>query len=369
MILPHPTPPVLLKRTLSLALLVLSAAHALSAPGASPFTSPQPSLTLPEALRQVDTRRGVVTARRELRDARVHLERVQRDPLAVRADTLQAEQRLELAAASLAQTRYATMRELTGAYTGVLGATDQVELAAQGLALAGRSLEIATIRLDNGSATQLDLDDAQASLDEARNTLRAAREARDLALNTLLSILGEVKGAGLAGVSEDFLIELPPLETALASAERHPDLLTAQQQVELAALGAAVLDPLYAAQTQIDTAEGQLKAAHSAFEEARRGFRLQVRNLYSQAENARATLRLEAAGLANARARLATQGRRLEGELVSQLNYAQTELQTAQAELEAEGARTGYLNALLELQAGSLVPLGGPFAASLRSER
>lgn len=371
-------------RSLSLALLVLSAAHALSlahasatnaaalgtsTPGASPATSPRSPLTLPEALRGVDARSSVVTARSELRDARVNLERVQRDPLAVRADTLQAEQRLELAAASLAQTRYAAIGELTGAYTGVLNASEQTELAAQGLALAERSLEIATIRLDNGSATQLDLDDAQASLSEAQNTLRAAGEARDLALNSLISISGEVEGVKVASISEDFFVELPALETALASAERHPDLLGAQQQAELAALGAAVLDPLYAAQTQIDTAESQAGATQSALAEARRGFRLQVRNLYSQAENARATLRLEAAALANARERLATQRRRLAGGLVSQIDFAQTELQTAQAKLEAESARTGYLNALLELQAGSLVPLGGPFAASSGEKR
>ena len=35
----------------------------------------------------------------------------------------------------------------------------------------------------------------------------------------------------------------------------------------------------------------------------------------------------------------------------------------AQAALEAENARIGYLNALLELQAGSLVPLDGPLSA------
>ena len=349
---------------LLLSLLLFSAAHALAGATPPPTGAPQ-TLTLPDVLRRVDTRTGVVTARSERRDARVNLERVQRDPLAVRADTLQAEQRLELAEASFTQSRYAAMSELVGAYTGVLNASEQLELAAQGLTFSERSLEIATIRLENGSATPLDLDDAQASLDEAQNTLRAAREAQSLARNNLISVVGEVGAAELGGVPEEFFVELPPLETVLTSAERHPDLLSVQQQAELAALGARVLDPLYAAQTQIDTADTQAEAAQSAFAEARRGFLLQVRNLYSQAENARATLRLEAAALANARERLATQAQRLDGGLISQIDFAQTELQTAQAQLEAEGARTGYLNALLELQAGSLAPLGGPFLGEI----
>ena len=349
----------LLNRTLLGLALALSAAHAQPA---TPKNTPKPVLTLPDALSRVDTRSSVITARGELRDARVNLERVARDPLAVRADTLGAEQRLALAEASLEGTRYAAMSELVSAYTGVLNAAEQVELAEQGLTLAERSLEIATIRLDNGSATPLDLDDAQASLDEAQNTLRAALEAQSLARNNLVSILGEEGSADLESVPESFFAELPPLDAVLRNAERHPDLLGAEQQAELAALGAEILDPLYAAQTQIDTAESQAAAAASAFAEARRGFLLQVRNLYSQAENARATLRLEAAALANARERLATQQQRLDGGLISQIDFAQTELQTAQAQLEAGSARTGYLNALLALQAGSLVPLGGPFA-------
>ncbi len=356
------TPPVPLLKYAVLGLALLSAAHAQPA---APESAPD-VLTLPEVLNRVDTRTGVITAQNELRDARVNLGRIERDPLAVRADTLGAEQRFALAEASLEQARYAAMNDLVSAYTGVLNASEQVELAGQGLELAERSLEIATIRLDNGSATPLDLDDAEALLDEAQNTLRAAREGQSLARNSLVSIVGEVGNAELKGVPAGFFAKLPAQETVLASAERHPDLLGAEQQAELAALGAEILDPLYAAQTQIDTAESQAAAAASAFAEARRGFLLQVRNLYSQAENARATLRLEVAALANARERLATQGQRLEGGLVSQIDFAQTELQTAQARLEAEGARTTYLNALLALQAGSLIPLGGPFATPLR---
>lgn len=348
------TPPAartLLGLAVSLTVALGSAAHA---------------LTLPEALDSVPTRSSVVNAEAELADARTNLNRVRRDPLAVRADTLGAEQRLALAESSLERTRYAAQRELTAAYTGVLQANAQVALAEQSLALSERALRVAAIRLENGSATQLDLQDAEASLNEAQNGLRAAREGQGIALSNLTGILGRpVAADDLERLPEDFLTPLPPLETALRSAERHPDLLTVAQQAELAELGASVLDPLYAPQTQIDTAESQLAGARTGLAEAERGFRLQVRNLYAAAENAREALRLETAARANAAVRLRTQRQRFDGGLISQIEFDQARLADAQAELEAENARIAYLGALLELQAGSLVPLGGPLNAAL----
>lgn len=320
------------------------------------------SLTLSETLARADARGSVVTARRELQGAQDNLGRVTRDPLAVRADLVQAEQRLALAAASLERARYTAASELVGAYTGVLQADAQVDLAEQGLALSERALEIATIRLENGSATALDVQDARAARAEADNTVRAAREGLELARDNLSGMLGAPEVGAPAGIPDVFLTELPPLGRVLESARRHPDLLGVEQQSELAELGAAVLDPLYAAQVQIDDAQSQLGSARRALREARRAFRLQARSLYGEAENARETLRLSAGSLTVARARLATQRQRLAGGLVAQIDAERSELETAQLELEAFAARAGYLNALLELQAGTLVSLGGPFA-------
>ena len=323
------------------------------------------ALTLTQTLARTSTRSGVVTAQTELKDAQANLDRVKRDPLAVRADTLQAEQRLALAQASLERARYTAAGGLTSAYTGVLGANAQVELAQKSLDVSRRSLRVAKIRLENGSATRLDLDDAQASLDQAQNGLRAAMDAQALALNNFASVSGEEVAAGdLEAVPEGVLPELPPLDAALRSAERHPDLLSVKQQAALAQLGTDVLDPLYAAQAQIDTARSQRASAESALADAQRSFRLQVRNLYTQAQNARATLRLNLSALQNAQVRLRTQQQRLSGGLISQIEFDQAQLTTLQAELAAESARSDYLNALLALQTGSLVPLGSPFSST-----
>ena len=323
------------------------------------------ALTLTQTLARTSTRSSVVNAQTELRDAQANLKRVERDPLAVRTDTLQAEQRLALAKASLERARYAAAGDLTSAYTGVLGANAQVELARKSLDVSRRSLQVAKIRLENGSATRLDLDDAQASLDGAQNSLRAATDAQVLALDNFTSVAGEKVAAGdLTEISAAALPDLPPLDAALKSAERHPDLLSVKQQAALAQLGTDVLDPLYAAQAQIDTAESQRANAESASGDAQRNFRLQVRNLYAQAQNARATLRLNLSALENAQVRLRTQQQRLQGGLISQIEFDQAQLTTLQAELAAESAQSDYLNALLALQTGSLVPLGSPFSSS-----
>ena len=328
------------------------------------------ALTLTQTLERTSTRSSVVTAQTELKDAQANLDRVERDPLAVRTDTLQAEQRLALAKVSLERARYAAAGDLISAYTGVLGANAQVELAQKSLDVSRRSLQVAKIRLENGSATRLDLDDAQASLDGAQNSLRAANDAQTLALNNFASVSGEEVAAGeLTKIPEAALPELPPLDAALRSAERHPDLLSVKQQASLAQLGTDVLDPLYAAQAQIDTAQSQRASAESALADAQRSFRLQVRNLYTQAQNARATLRLNLSALQNAQVRLRTQQQRLSGGLISQIEFDQAQLTTLQAELAAESARSDYLNALLELQTGSLAPLGKPFSQAASARR
>lgn len=325
------------------------------------------ALTLGEAFGASAARTGVLSAERDLRDAREAAERTARDPLAVRTDLVQARARVVLAEAALEGARYTALQDLGGAYTGVLGARGQLELARASVRLSEASLRIAEIRLQNGSATRLDLADAEVALEEARSGLHAAEEGLALALANLRGILNEagvadVAADDLSGVPERFLVSPPPLEEALAAAARHPDLLGIAQQVELADLSRSVLDPLYAPRTQIEGAELQLQSAQSALQEARRGFELQVRGLYNQVETARSTLEVEERALAGAQDRLATQRQRFEGGLIADVELQQAELSALQAEQGLAGARQGLLNALLELQAGALVNLGGPYA-------
>ena len=122
------------------------------------------ALTLPEALARAEGRVAVVNAQLDYDDGRRALARSQADPLALRLELLQAEQRVALAEAQLEQARYQAFAEIAQGYTQVLEAQFQHELAQAGRDLNAQALEIARIRLERGSGTSLDVQDAETNL-------------------------------------------------------------------------------------------------------------------------------------------------------------------------------------------------------------
>ena len=319
------------------------------------------ALTLDEALEAAPTRTGVVTARTELRNAVANLERVQGDPLAVRADKLEAQQRLALAKANFTQSYYAALSEIESAYTGVLQARFGVQVAQKAASVSQKALEIAQIRVNNGSGTQLDLEEARTSLNEAQNSLRSAQDGLNIAVNNLESILDrEFSADSLEGVPDRYLVSVPPLQRVLETAAGSPTVLQAEQQLAAAQLGTEVLDASYASQTQLEGAQTGLTNAQEALQETQRGFRIQARNLYNSAVNAKESYQNQQAALQNANERLQTQRQRFEGGLISQIELSQAELTNLQAESAALQARYTYLTSLLELQSGTLAELSGP---------
>ncbi len=319
------------------------------------------ALTLEASLQAAENRPAVATARIELRDAVINLQRTENDPLAVRNDTLQAEQRLALARANFEQTYYSALQEIAAAYTNVVQGLKGVQVAQKGVAVNETSLEIAQIRLENGSGTQLDLDEARTALNEAQNNLRSSRDNLSVAVNNLESILArELQAENLESISDDYLAQVPELERVLNAAAQHPTVLQAEQQLELAQLNTDLLDPSYASRSQIDGAETGLTNARESVQETKRSFRIQARNLYNSAASAQETYQTEQEALQNANERLQTQRQRFEGGLIARIELSQAELSNLQAELEALQARYGYLTSLLSLQSGTLVDLGGP---------
>lgn len=323
------------------------------------LSTPAFALTLSEALSSVPARTVVVTAQLELADAEAALARTQSDPLALRPDLVNAQQRVDLARAEYARAYYDSVLEIAGAYGNVLQAREQLALAQQGVSLAEQSLDIARIRLERGSATELDVQDAQVSLEDAQNNLRSAQAGLDLAENNLAGILGrEVEADALEPIPDTFFVEVPPLDAALAAA--HPNVLEVSQPRELAELNVDLLDPAYSARSQIDTAQTQADTAREFETETLRGFRLQVRNLYTSVENAAEAYRVQQEALANADERLSFQRQRLDSGLIPEVQFRQAELENAQTALQTLNARHAYLNALLELQSGTLLELPGP---------
>lgn len=252
-------------------------------------------------------------------------------------------------------------------YTSVLEARAQVQLARKSMRLNETLLHVAEINLETGNVTGLEVVEVEDALQRAKNSLRAAAEGRDLAAARLASLVGPV--GSLSAVPAPYLPPLPPLEAALKAAQRHPTVLQHEAQLELAQFRLNSLAPLYAARTQIGAAQSQLKRARAGAREAQRGFSLQVRALYTRAENAQASLRLEDAALESAHAQFQHQRQLFREGLVAQVEVMQAGLELERAALRRLVTCHTYLRTLLELQAGSLVSLKGPLGQAGQTEK
>lgn len=318
------------------------------------------ALTFEEAVTAAPGRPDAISAQLTLLNAESTLLRTEADPLALRLDRLQARQAVELAEVELQQARVTAVADLANAYGGVLVAREQVALAEAGRELAQSGLDIAHIRLANGSATELDVRDAQVALDEATAAAATAASGLQLAVTNLEGMLGrEVDPETLSPIDETLLPPLPPLQSVLQTTLRVPQLLQVEHGLELATAGVEMLDPSYASAAQIEEARTQLETTSQLAGEARRGLLLQARNLHLMAENALAQLQVEQEAYANAAERHEFERQRLDSGLISELAFRQAGLQLQQAEITLLQAQTDAMVALLELSAGTLVPLDG----------
>jgi outer membrane protein TolC len=317
-----------------------------------------PNLTLPQALATSNNRSAVVNGQLALNDATLALSRTQADPLALRLQNVQAEQKVVLAQVQLDQAKYQAIADISSGYTQLLEAQAARDLSAFGRDLSSQSLQIAQIRRDKGSATELEVQEAQNALEDAENSLLSMDQTVALARTNLEGLIA-MTAQTLEAIPDNLLVSLPALETVLANIDRLPTLLQVNQGIELAGLGVDLLDPSYASQQQIDNAKLQLEQAQTQGGEARRGLELQARGLYNTAKTASETLSIRQDALNNALEREGVERQRLDAGLIADIQFKQTQLSTKQAELAALQAKHSYLNALLALQAGTMTPLEG----------
>lgn len=326
------------------------------------------ALGFEEALGAAPGRPDAVSAQLRLINAESTQLRTEADPLALRTDRLQATQAVELARAELEQARLTAVADIAEAYGAVLLAVKQLELAERGQELAEAGLNIARIRVDNGSATALDLRDAEVAADQANAGAGTAASGLRLAVSNLEGMVAqEVTASELEPVPDAIFPQLPELEAVLAAMTGHPQLLQVQHGLELATAGVEMLDPSYASAAQIENARTQLATTEQLASEASRGLQLQARNLHLVAQDALTRLAVEQESHANASERFEFERQRLEGGLISEIALEQAAMELLQAELSLLSARNDALGALLRLSAGSLVPPQGP--AVLRGER
>jgi outer membrane protein, heavy metal efflux system len=315
-------------------------------------------LTLPDALTTSNNRSAVVTAQLALNDANVVLKRTQSDPLALKLEQTQAQQKVALSQAQLDEAKYKAIQDITSGYTQLLEAQAALNLSTFARDLSNQNLQITQIRRDKGSATELEVQEAQNALEDADNNLVSAEQGAALAQTNLEGLVG-MPVMTLAPIPDELLVPLPGLETTLQNLDKLPSLLQVNQGIELAQLGVDLLDPSYASTSQIDTAKLQLDTAQTSRGEVRRGLELQARTLFNTAKSAAETLNIRQDALNNALERESVEKQRLDAGLIADVQFKQTQLASKQAELAALQAKHAYLNALLTLQAGTMTPLEG----------
>jgi len=322
------------------------------------FLSTASALNLSEALSASNNRTDVINAQLSLNDANTALARTQADPLALRLQQVQANQRARLSFAQLEQARYQAIADITASYTQVLEAEAQRNLALMARDLSAQSLEIAQIRQGNGSATSLDVQEAQNSLEDASKNLATAEQGVALARSDLASLIGQ-DPESLEAISDELLAASPSLEAVLASLNSSPTLIQVSNGAELAQVAVELLDPSYASQSQIDDARLQASQAAESLKEARRGLELQARSLFNQSATAAQTYRIQLDALNNALERESLEKQRLDAGLIAEIQFKQAQLSSFQARISAMQAKHNYLKSLLNLQAATLTPIEG----------
>jgi outer membrane protein, heavy metal efflux system len=311
-------------------------------------------------LGQAERAVGVVTSGLERDDAVRALGRTEADPLALRPELVRARQRAELAAAQAREALFEAYVEVAAAYAQVREAELQLGLARAARDLAARGVEVAQLRFDRGSATALEVQAAETDLREAEQGVNAATDGLALATSNLEGLTG-VEFEATEPLERERLESLRvPSEAELSRAtEGTPAVLQVAHGLALAELQVELLDPSFAARSQIDQAVVQRDQATAGAAEARRGVTLLLRSRANALASALERDRIAQEAMSQAAEREAIERRRLEAGLISELAFEQTRLQTKQAELRAVQAEHALVAAALQLQAATLVPVEG----------
>jgi len=320
----------------------------------------QPLVAFNDLPERAEQRPAVQGALRDLSEARSTQARSAADPLALRLERVQARQGVELAEAELTAARFEGLAELASAWARVRETELQLRLSESARELAARALAIAQIRLERGSATTLDVEEARTALEEADTNVSAVRDAAALTRSDLIGL------SNFEGPFDFSPIPRSQLETLIASiAElnaalpRTPTMLRVLHGVELTQIALELLDPSFASRAQIEQAERQRAQAEEGAREAQRGLALRNQSLINSVESARERDRLARETLAQLREREAIEERRFSAGLIAEIALLQAGLATLQGELAAMQAEHTLMNALLDLQAATLVPLEG----------
>jgi outer membrane protein, heavy metal efflux system len=297
------------------------------------------ALTLEQALGlapNVDA--DVISARTDFAAAERDLQRVSSDPLSLRLEKVQAEQKVASEQDSLETALLANRLDVTDKYFAALEVDETLANALKQQQIATATLEAQQIRFEAGAITQIDLSNAQNDAVEAERTMRDAQNTRNLAYSQLGSVVGQSVTALTPYEAE--APQLMPLEQIQTEAnEKNTQLKSLQRNVELSRTQLEITDNDFSSRSQIDSAKDALANAELTLSDYQNSLGLTIESSYNSVLAAQASYENALESFRTSGEDLTAQKTRLDAGSISPIAYQQSELTHAQNEAALDRAK------------------------------
>jgi outer membrane protein, heavy metal efflux system len=309
-----------------------------------------PALTLEQSLSLApNVNATVISGKTDLAAAQRDLDRVNNDPLSLRLEKLQAEQKVASEEEALNQALLSSRLDVTDKYFAALEADESLANAQKQQQIATSTLEAQQIRYEAGAITQIDLSNAQNDSVEAERTVRDAQNTRNLAYSQLGSVVGQTVTA-LASY-EAQAPELAPLEQIQQTAmTENTQLKSLQRNVELARTQLEITDNAFSSRSQIDSAKDTLANAELNLSDYQSTLGLTIESSYNSVLASQASYENALEAFQTSADDLTAQQTRLDAGSISPIAYQQSELSHAQNIAALDKAKHQLLLAHIRLE-------------------
>ncbi len=315
--------------------------------------TPQP-LTLEQALSlspSLDA--AIISSRTDLASAQRDVERVKADPLALRLDILQAEQKVASEQEAFDKAVVSNKLTLTEAFFNALESDQTLANAQKQLDIANATLKAQQIRYQAGAITQIDLSNAQNDAVETERSVSDAQNTRNLAYSQLSSKLGQEPSA-----LESYTAEAPvlaSLESYQAEAlEKNSQLNALKRAVELAQVQLQIVDNAFSSRSQIDSAKDALANSQLNLSDYQNSLGLSIESSYNSVISANASYQNSLEAFNTASNDLSAQKTRLDAGSISPIAFQQSELVFAQKQAVLNRSKHQLLLSFIRIEQGVL---------------
>ncbi len=316
------------------------------------FAQMQTPLTIDDVtLAAIEASADVRTAKLDLDAAERDRIRVEADPTSLRVALLDAAHAAESAADSLRNTEASVRSEAAAGLETLLEAEQSVRIAEIALGIAETEAQAVRIRQDAGAATDSDVARAEDAVRSAERDLRDAREARTLARDRLVAIMGwEGELPELADEERDLMV--PGIEASLDRVNEHAALRNARRAVARAEANFDATNIAFTVpQAQIEAARDALQSARLRADDLAETVRLSIRQAHNAVLAAEGRLASAQEALATAEEDLRVAEVRFSAGSIAEVDVRRAELAVLRASANEQGARHGLAASLRSLEA------------------